>query len=138
LQSQQSISPVAGQEAPAPPSSRTPALLTGLGIATSIVLIAVLIVVLSRGGAQGGSVGEAGVLLIRWETDQRQGAVLEVDGENVSLPAEREVKVTLKRRPRFRHRIVMRRSGYESIERDLTVTPDERLIVQPNWQRKRR
>ena len=138
LQSQQSISPVSEQEAPAPPSSRTPALLAGLGIAASIVLIVVLIIVLSRGGTQGGSLAEAGVLLVRWETDQRQGAVLEVDGENVSLPAERVVKVTLKRQPRFRHRIVMRRSGYKSIERDLTVTPDEPMIVQPNWQRERR
>jgi len=137
LQAQQPASPVAESVAPAAKVSKTPSLLAGLGIATSVVLIVVLIVVLSRGGSSGGSDREAGILLIRWETNQREGAVLEVDGESISLLAEREFEVALKRKPRFRHRIVMRRAGHKSIERDLTVTPDDRMTIQPNWQRER-
>ena len=98
----------------------------------------VLGVVLSRGGSPGGGTREAGVLLIRWETSQREGAVLEVDGESITILAEREFEVSLKRQPRFRHRIAMRRAGYKSIERDLTVTPDDHMVIQPNWQREKR
>ncbi len=142
LQSQQPVNPVAGPkiepEAPTEKTSRTPSLLAGLGIATSVVLIAVLGVVLSRGGSPGGGTREAGVLLIRWETSQREGAVLEVDGESITILSKREFEVSLKRQPRFRHRIAMRRTGYKSIERDLTVTPDDRMVIQPSWQREKR
>ena len=93
---------------------------------------------LSRGGSSGGVTREAGVLLIRWETSQREGAVLEVDGESIQILAEREFEVALKRQPRFRHRIAMRRAGFKSIERDLTVTPDDRMVIEPRWQRERR
>ena len=142
LQSQQPVRPVSRPETepegPTNKTSKTPSLLAGLGIATSVVLIVVLIVMLSRGGSPGGATREAGVLLIRWETSQREGAVLEVDGESVQILAEREFEVALKRQPRFRHRIAMRRTGYKSIERELTVTPDDRMLIQPNWQRERR
>ena len=145
LQSQQAVVVVANQhraetepEVPTDKTSKTPSLLAGLGIATSVVLIVVLIVMLSRGGSPGGATREAGVLLIRWETSQREGAVLEVDGESVQILAEREFEVALKRQPRFRHRIAMRRTGYKSIERELTVTPDDRMLIRPNWQRERR
>lgn len=106
------------------------------GIATSVVLILLLVVVLLRGDGQGA--GAAGMLVVRWDPTQRQGAVLEIDGENVPLEPEREFEVVLTRQPRFRHRIVMQRTGYRTIKRELTVTPDDRTTIQPNWQRERR
>ena len=106
------------------------------GIATSVVLVLLLVVVLFRGDGQ--RAGDAGMLVVRWEPTQRQGAVLQIDGENVPLSPEREFEVVLTRQPRFRHRIVMQRTGFRTIKRELTVTPDDRTTIQPNWQRERR
>lgn len=143
LQAQQPASPAsqepAEQEAPAPRASRTVLILVGLGIVTSLVLIVMMVFVLTgRTGGESGGDREAGTLLIRWDVDQRKGAELEIDGESVVLPAKRDFEFTLKMQPRFRHQIVMRRPGFKSIERTLTVTPDERITIQPNWQRKKR
>ena len=64
LQSQQPVRPVSRPETepegPTNKTSKTPSLLAGLGIATSVVLIVVLIVMLSRGGRPGGATRERG------------------------------------------------------------------------------
>jgi hypothetical protein len=139
VQLRRSIAPAAKEEAGQDPTAtainKTPAHLVGVSIAASIVLIVVLIVVLSRGDGQGGNAGEFGELRLRWEINERQGAVLEIDGENITLPPDQEIKVTLKKQPRFRHRIVMQRAGFKTIELNRVVTPDDRTIFKPNWQK---
>lgn len=135
VQLRRSIAPVAkeeaGQDTAATEINKTPALLLGVSIAASIVLI----VVLSRGDDQGGNAGEFGVLRFRWAIDERQGAVLEIDGENITLPPEKEIKVTLKKQPRFRHRIVIQRAGFKTIRLERVVTPDDHTILKLRWKK---
>lgn len=128
----------AEQETAVPQNSRNLLILISLGIVTSLVLIVMMIFVLTGRGEKSGSNQEAGTLVIRWKTSQRQGATLEIDGEDVSLPPKETFEFPLTMQPGLRHRLVMKRRGYKPIDSSLVVAPTERKPVAPNWQREDR
>ncbi|HVX59738.1 MAG TPA: serine/threonine-protein kinase [Pirellulales bacterium] len=110
-----SVRPVSGPAAPA----KNWALGIGVGVAISVPVLALLFWIMRP--AQ---------LVLHWPTDQRSGSRLDVDGEQVAIPSADPAKISL---PPGKHRIVLRRRGYDQLEWNLSFARGDRVEQQVEW-----
>ena len=134
LRRRQPAAAVPEDQPDSPRSGIHPAWLIG-GSIISLVMVVSMAAVMKFGGDSDASAGDGGTLVVRWPMEQRGKARLEIDGKSEPLPDQLEFEVSLQRKPKHRHHIVMHRPGFKPIDRTVMVVPGERNLVQPNWQK---
>ncbi len=69
-------------------------------------------------------------LVLHWPTDQRGGSRLDVDGEQVAIPSANPAMISL---PPGKHRVVLRRRGYDQLEWNLSFARGDSVEQQVEW-----
>lgn len=69
-------------------------------------------------------------LVLDWPLDERRAAGLDIDGSRMDLADENPVLIKL---PKGRHKIVLRRRGYEPIEWQLTFGRGQQIERRVEW-----
>jgi hypothetical protein len=123
----------------AKPSMKTYAVL-GSGLATMVVVVALLFALLGPGEAERPGQDEpaaaASELVLRWPRSAREDARLQIDGREhatseLADPADPD-QLRLALAP-GKHAVWIARRGYEPFEETVTLKPSEQVAVRPTW-----
>jgi hypothetical protein len=98
--------------------------------AAALVLSAWLIFAPGDGGSSGGEPEHRALLVLNWPLNERQGAVILINGQSYDLPDTERIEIRLPEGP---HELVLGREGYREIRQTRRFRADEPVRLQPHW-----